>query len=178
MFLPIQPYAIKISCRIWLWPNYSIGWSYQDIEDPMSFVTAQSSHPPGSVYPPKFVIPHLDTAPQHFAKRRRALTACTSCRRRRVKCDGGEPNCEKCQNCPQPCVYEKSRSVRLKMSVAHWSALPVTKDWSIDRATDRIDKMKALLQNMRVLATDQDKQRIDNVLAQVRFDFRYSSHPI
>lgn len=134
---------------------------------------------------PKLAIPRLIKQQRYelpqkalVAKWSRISKACRRCRIQRRKCDGGKPTCSKCQERSRSCVYDGSWKDRLKLSVAHWSALPVAKDWPVARATDHVDKMKALLQNMRVRATDQDREKIDGVLAQVRFNPRYSSHPI
>jgi hypothetical protein len=35
--------------------------------------------------------------------------ACSICRKRKIKCDGGNPSCGRCQRMKLDCVYEESR---------------------------------------------------------------------
>ncbi|KAM5359887.1 hypothetical protein ACJZ2D_014142 [Fusarium nematophilum] len=47
-----------------------------------------------------------DSRPHPPRSRRRAVEACSFCRRRKIKCDGQRPTCVNCQTYGQDCVYE------------------------------------------------------------------------
>ncbi|KAI8322977.1 hypothetical protein GQ54DRAFT_258932, partial [Martensiomyces pterosporus] len=38
--------------------------------------------------------------------RKRLSLACTTCRQRKVKCDGGRPSCRTCAKFNWPCIYQ------------------------------------------------------------------------
>ncbi|KAJ2726049.1 hypothetical protein GGI07_000832 [Coemansia sp. Benny D115] len=44
--------------------------------------------------------------------RKRLSLACTTCRQRKVKCDGGRPSCRTCAKFSWPCVYQPSNRKR------------------------------------------------------------------
>ncbi|KAJ1920814.1 hypothetical protein H4219_001050 [Mycoemilia scoparia] len=44
--------------------------------------------------------------------RKRLSLACTTCRQRKVKCDGGRPSCKTCAKFNWPCVYQPSNRKR------------------------------------------------------------------
>ncbi|KAI7827879.1 hypothetical protein BX661DRAFT_129831, partial [Kickxella alabastrina] len=44
--------------------------------------------------------------------RKRLSLACTTCRQRKVKCDGGRPSCRTCAKFNWPCVYQPSNRKR------------------------------------------------------------------
>lgn len=51
-------------------------------------------------------------------RKQRAKTGCFSCRQRRVKCDEGRPNCERCRKANILCSgYEAPRTIPLKRSI-------------------------------------------------------------
>ncbi|KAI9500295.1 hypothetical protein BX070DRAFT_196163, partial [Coemansia spiralis] len=44
--------------------------------------------------------------------RKRLSLACTTCRQRKVKCDGGRPACRTCAKFNWPCIYQPSNRKR------------------------------------------------------------------
>ncbi|KAK7178155.1 C6 transcription factor [Paraphaeosphaeria sporulosa] len=78
----------------------------------------------GSTRTPRVPIPRLEKQPRNATRsgavRRRVLPrasrACLECRKRKTRCDGGQPRCSNCWDREQPCVYEPSRRNRLKTS--------------------------------------------------------------
>lgn len=71
----------------------------------------------------KLPIPRLDrpreppkkpTAPRQA----RVSRACLTCRARKIKCNGAQPQCQNCAESAGNCVYAASRKDRLKTSVA------------------------------------------------------------
>ncbi|PVH98672.1 hypothetical protein DM02DRAFT_32457 [Periconia macrospinosa] len=112
--------------------------------------------PSGSDRPAKLAIPRLPRQPRHEpppkpspAKRPRVSMACRSCRIRKVRCNGGRPKCSNCRENSEPCAYDETRRNRLKI------------------ASDQLEDMKALLQDLRGRVNDQDKHKINIMLAQI-----------
>ena len=82
---------------------------------------------PTSARPPKVLIPRLERRPDDNASRNpprssqrprvpRTSKACLSCRQRKVKCNGGQPQCTNCIGNDKPCVYPQARRDRLRTS--------------------------------------------------------------
>ncbi|PVH93525.1 hypothetical protein DM02DRAFT_603875 [Periconia macrospinosa] len=133
----------------------------------MSFSTAGAFQLPSSDRPAKVAIPRLHTEPRHepppkslAARKPRVSIACRSCRTRKVRCNGGKPMCSKCAGSSEPCVYDERRRDRLKI------------------ATNQVEEMEALLQDIRVRATNDDREKIDRVLEQVCCHFRCHPHSV
>ncbi|KAJ2801130.1 hypothetical protein H4R21_002905, partial [Coemansia helicoidea] len=76
--------------------------------------------------------------------RKRLSLACTTCRQRKVKCDGGRPSCRTCAKFNWPCIYQPSNRKRGPRPRAlalmdgspysarpHWSAAPGYYTYSI-----------------------------------------------
>lgn len=77
-------------------------------------------------------------------KRRRAHVACTSCRRRKVRCDSTRPVCSNCSRSDLECVYEASGRVK-----RHRSDALDEDSSSIGRRLDRIEQMVSQLVDSR-----------------------------
>ncbi|KAH6950938.1 hypothetical protein DER45DRAFT_579133 [Fusarium avenaceum] len=54
---------------------------------------------------------------------RRIANACAQCRERKVRCDGGIPSCERCQNSKTTCRYDKRKGRGLGKSKQYISSL-------------------------------------------------------
>ncbi|KAF2175859.1 hypothetical protein K469DRAFT_723784 [Zopfia rhizophila CBS 207.26] len=120
----------------------------------MSFPVSQ---PPGSDHLPKVPIPRLERvlvdeaplSPSRSGNKHRVSRACLSCRARKVKCNGGQPQCHNCLGSDKPCVYAQSRKDRLKT------------------ATERNQDMINFLKGLKGRVTEDDKQQIDELLGEV-----------
>ncbi|KAL5400413.1 hypothetical protein PMIN03_012390 [Paraphaeosphaeria minitans] len=102
--------------------------------------------------PGKLPIPRLDRPkepPKKLATPRqgRVSRACLSCRARKIKCNGAQPRCQNCVDNSWLCVYAASRKDRLKT------------------ATEHIQDLVCLLQELRPGASSQEKEKIDDILA-------------
>ncbi|ORX74254.1 hypothetical protein DL89DRAFT_220126, partial [Linderina pennispora] len=51
-------------------------------------------------------------APAAAPVRKRLSLACTTCRQRKVKCDGARPSCKTCAKFNWPCIYQPSNRKR------------------------------------------------------------------
>ncbi|KAK7177686.1 C6 transcription factor [Paraphaeosphaeria sporulosa] len=79
---------------------------------------------PGSIHLPKVPIRRLDKQARNTTRSAavrhriisRASRACLGCRKRKTRCDGGQPRCSNCWDKEEPCIYEPSRRNRLKTS--------------------------------------------------------------
>lgn len=59
-----------------------------------------------ALYPPDT---HAEPIDGHKGRSgRRYGFACSNCRRRKARCDGALPTCQKCVSLAEPCVYDKS----------------------------------------------------------------------
>ncbi|GME47409.1 Transcription factor [Neofusicoccum parvum] len=58
------------------------------------------------------------------SRRRRIITSCDTCRRRKVKCDRQHPVCAPCQTAGRACLYKES-STRQRDSIDQTSLLPI-----------------------------------------------------
>lgn len=101
--------------------DYSCCRPHRVARSSMSVPVSQSS---GSEGPPKVPIPRIQTRHYQQLPRRanppyrdKVLIACTSCRERKVRCDGGQPRCRNCLDGIRTCVYLDSRRSRFKASV-------------------------------------------------------------
>ena len=137
----------------------------------MSFPVSQAS---GSQGRSKVPIPRIETRRPHQLSRRagpphrdRILIACTSCRERKVRCDGGQPQCQNCLDGTRSCIYLESRKNRLKVSVTPYK---VIENWDLtaSSATKHNHDMIDLLKELKDSVTDDTKQRIVDLLDRVR----------
>ncbi|KAF2844011.1 hypothetical protein T440DRAFT_473735 [Plenodomus tracheiphilus IPT5] len=105
--------------------------------------------------PRKLPVPRLRpgdearSATAQRCQRRRVSRACVSCRARKVRCDGGRPQCQNCQGNYGLCVYIQSRKDRLKV------------------ATEHVHNMSTFLQDLKDSVTEEKKQEIDELLGRV-----------
>jgi hypothetical protein len=60
---------------------------------------------------PKIVIPRATSA-KTSSQRRRSARACEPYRQRKVKCDGGRPECQKCREHGLDCSYIDIKRIR------------------------------------------------------------------
>ena len=122
--------------------------------------------------PPKaspIPIPRLKGRSGRTDTKSRNSLACICCRKRKVKCDGGQPRCLTCVAMGQTCVYIQGRKNRLKRSVI----LPLLSGWyavlTPDRATELNQDMIVFLQDLKSRVTTRDRQDIENLLDQVAY---------
>ncbi|KAF2653038.1 hypothetical protein K491DRAFT_718355 [Lophiostoma macrostomum CBS 122681] len=98
----------------------------------------------------KVAIPRLERAqPERkaTAPKSRAQTACTQCRKRKVRCTGETPRCKHCIEQDVECVYPRARQDRLRA------------------ATEQNQQLVNLLKDLSTRVDDADRLRIDEVLA-------------
>ncbi|OJD30781.1 c6 transcription factor [Diplodia corticola] len=86
--------------------------------------------------------------------RRRAITSCDTCRRRKVKCDRHHPVCSPCRTARRPCLYSES-SVRQHGIAAprHRNTAAVRRrlprpDSSLDAIDTRLERLESLLERV------------------------------
>jgi hypothetical protein len=75
---------------------------------------AQHPHfppPQDTMTAPKIAIPRATSA-KTSSQRRRSARACEPCRQRKVKCDGGRPECRKCREHALSCSYIDIKRIR------------------------------------------------------------------
>ncbi|KAL2812145.1 fungal-specific transcription factor domain-containing protein [Aspergillus granulosus] len=120
---PHQGVLSQTSSADWMWragsissnsamppANYHQPYSFTPYPDP----NAAHPHfpPPQDTIPtPKIAIPRATSA-KPSSQRRRSARACEPCRQRKVKCDGGRPECWKCREHGLSCSYIDIKRVR------------------------------------------------------------------
>jgi Fungal Zn(2)-Cys(6) binuclear cluster domain len=134
------------------------------------------SHHSGAEGPSKVPIPRIETRRYHQVSRRaapphrdRVLIACTNCRERKVRCDGGQPQCQNCLDSTRQCVYLESRKSRLKTLVTLLNDLAI-QSLTVRSATKQNQEMVNLLKQLKDSATEGVKQQIEDMLDHVCAD--------
>lgn len=133
-------------------------------------MTYQNLQPSESKRPSKISIPRIEP-PRRPEKPQRAFrgktaVACTACRERRVRCDGGQPRCRNCLDSKRSCVYLGTRRNRLKTFVCVYKAIRICR-LTASSATKQNQDLIALMKQLRASVTDQNKQQIDHLLSSV-----------
>lgn len=114
---------------------------------------------------PKVAIPRLGRkSPPNKQGKPRVQKACENCRKRKVRCCGGQPHCRNCVDQYVPCVYSKARKDRLKEFVSRalgdCQLIP-------GRATEQNSQLIALLKDLNAHVDDEGQKKIDKLFNSV-----------
>ncbi|KAF2259417.1 hypothetical protein CC78DRAFT_585988 [Lojkania enalia] len=90
-------------------------------------------------------------------EKQRVTTACTNCRKRKVKCTGEIPRCRNCEENEKPCSYPQLRKDRLKS------------------VTEQNLELTNLLKELSSRVDEKDRTKISNVLGTVGDDMSTTS---
>ncbi|KAF2653941.1 hypothetical protein K491DRAFT_495193 [Lophiostoma macrostomum CBS 122681] len=112
----------------------------------MSFIHSEPQDPgPSKVPIPRIEKPRL-TPNKTGRSGKRAERACLSCRSRKVRCDGTQPECGNCRSSLLRCTYTSGRRDRLKIATEHNEALiSLLRDVQESAGTEEKKRIKQLL---------------------------------
>ncbi|EXJ74786.1 uncharacterized protein A1O5_01481 [Cladophialophora psammophila CBS 110553] len=119
--------------------------------------------------------PQLKSDHVQSTKQKRARTGCLTCRKRRLKCDKGLPNCRNCQKFNRKC----KRGVRLNFIDVHCERpprlVPRTRDWKVsfqDDSRDIASEYQGGREKYLVLDPEPKRQKLS--LSEVTCDYTTS----
>jgi hypothetical protein len=139
--------ALSSSSSDWMWRAGSISsnsappmMNYQlyPFTPYLDLNAAQHPHfspPQDTMTAPKIAIPQATSA-KTSSQRRRSARACEPCRRRKVKCDSGRPECRKCGEHGLSCSYIDIKRIRDQKQLG-----------LLSRKVERYEKLLGQLEN-------------------------------
>ncbi|KAI9372126.1 fungal-specific transcription factor domain-containing protein [Aspergillus egyptiacus] len=128
--------------------NYSL-YPYSHFPDPTASQPSTTLSTPQENWPaPKIAIPRA-TAVRASSQRRRSARACEPCRQRKVKCDGGRPQCHKCREHGLSCSYIDIKRIRDQKQLG-----------ILSRKVERYEKLLRQLESDAELATAKKIKRM------------------
>lgn len=113
---------------------------------------------PDAMAAPKIAIPRATTA-KASSQRRRSARACEPCRQRKVKCDGGRPECRKCREHGVSCSYIDIKRIRDQKQLGVLS--------------EKVERYEKLLRQLETEADSSTARKIKRALAVRRSQFTY-----